>query len=68
MEIKIITGSVTYAVKCKDVLISKGYKATIVRNASEITSGCGYAVKTVGEREAIRKILIENNVKFTKIQ
>ncbi len=67
MERKIITGSITYALRCKDVLLSNGYNATVIRNTAKIKSGCGYAVKTSGVKEEIEELLRKRDIKFTKI-
>jgi len=67
MDCTVIVGSVTYAMKAKDLLQKKGYKAYIERKTKENKSGCGYGVVTNGDKEKIEKILRENNVKYTKI-
>ena len=67
LERKIITGSITYAVRCKDVLVRNGYKALVIRNTNDIKTGCGYGVKTYGEMEKIEELLKSEGIKYTKI-
>lgn len=62
-KILVVTGTVTYAVKGRDVLREKGYKATIERVTSGERIGCGYGILTFGEMEKVKEILMQNKVK-----
>ena len=64
----IVTGTVTYAVKAKDLLHRKGYKSK-VEKLSDIKSnhGCGYAISVTGNIEQIKEILINSGVKILEI-
>lgn len=67
-KLLVVTGTVTYAVKGRDTLRGKGYKATIERVTSGERIGCGYGVLTVGDREKIKEILAQNKVKVLEIR
>jgi len=67
MDSTVMVGSVTYAMKARDILQSLGYKTSIERKTKEYKAGCGYGVITNCERETLQNILRENNVKYTKI-
>ncbi len=67
-KLLVVTGTVTYAVKGRDTLREKGYKATIERVTSGERIGCGYGVLTVGDREKIKEILAQNKVKVLEIR
>ncbi len=61
----IMVGSVTYAIKGRDILRRMGYKANIERTPGSLNRvGCGYSV-TVDDLDINRakKILEESNIK-----
>lgn len=66
LEHKIIIGSITYAIKAKDVLNNNGYKAHIERKTSEYKSGCGYAVLFDGDLEKAEELLRKSQVKIIR--
>ena len=59
----IIVGSVTYAMKGKDILFAHGFKAYIERIKKTAGYGCGYAVTVRENGEEALKILRENGIK-----
>ncbi len=61
----IITGTVTYAIKGRNLLRSKGYFAEI-RRLTEISGnvGCGYGIHTECEPEKAKELFSENGIKF----
>lgn len=61
------TGTVTYAIKGRDLLRRKGIKANIERKNSHKAQGCGYAIALTGDIEEAQKILRENGVKMLDI-
>ncbi len=67
MQVKVITGSITYALKGKEALLKNGYKAHIERKTGEPKSGCGYVVVTDGNKSEVLKIIENAKVKFSKI-
>ena len=67
-KVLIVTGTVTYAVKGRDLLRSKGYKATIERVTSGERIGCGYGILAFGDPEKIKEDLIKNKVKILEIR
>lgn len=66
MEHKIITGSITYAIKGRDILKREGYRAGIERKVSEYKTGCGYAIVFEGDLLKAEEILKKSGVKMLK--
>ena len=64
---KIATGTVTYAIKGKDLLRKKGYKASIERKSGEKIQGCGYAIIFEGDIENATKLLGDSGIKILEI-
>lgn len=62
------TGTVTYAIKGRDLLRKKGFKVRIERATTGKTFGCGYSIFLEGDIEEAEKILRENGVKILDIQ
>ena len=61
----ITTGTVTYAIKGRNVLRESGYNAEIRRITGDTQGvGCGYGVYTNADPETARKIFRLNGVKF----
>ncbi len=65
----ITTGTVTYAIKGRDLLRRKGFKVRIVKSANVIeNSGCGYAIILEnGDITAAEKLLRNAGVKILSI-
>lgn len=64
----ITTGTVTYALKGRDLLRKKGFKASVERIASgENNLGCGYSIKLLGDIKSAEQILKSGGVKILKI-
>lgn len=61
------TGTVTYAIKGRDLLRRKGIKAKIERKTTAGAQGCGYAIVVDGDIVEVQKILRENGVKILDI-
>ena len=50
MRYVIVTGTVTYAIRGRDVLRNHGYNATVERNSSGLGRlGCGYGIVIKGD-------------------
>ncbi len=64
----VVTGTVTYAVKGRDVLRQQGYKATIERVTTGERIGCGYGILTFGDSDKIKEILQHGRVKILEIR
>lgn len=63
------TGSITYAIKARDILRRNGYTATVERNTSDLKgSGCGYSVTVFGDIEKPERLLREAGVKILQIE
>ena len=64
----IVTGTVTYALKGRNILRDKGYKAGVKRLSSSLKGvGCGYAIEISGDDGKAVEILKRNGVKILKI-
>ena len=61
------TGTVTYAIKGRDLLRKKGYKVNIERKTGENSRGCGYALVFEGDILEARRLLGESGVKILDI-
>ena len=61
------TGTVTYAIKGRDLLRNKGFKVKIERMSNDKNYGCGYAIILEGELKNAEKTLRENGVKILDI-
>lgn len=67
-EYVIATGTVTNAIKGREILKKKGLFAEIERmKASEKQYGCGYCVVARGDIKEIESLLRQANVKILKI-
>lgn len=65
----ITTGTVTYAIKGRDVLRRNGYTAKIERkNSLSGSAGCGYTVVTSGEKQKILELLNNAGIKILKVE
>lgn len=63
-----ITGTVTYAIKGRDVLRRHGYKAQLKRTVNSIEgAGCGYGVITNCKADIIEVIFNKYGIKLLKI-
>lgn len=64
----ITTGTVTYALKGRDILRKKGFKADVEKiSTNENNLGCGYSIKIYGDIKTAEQILRSNGVKILKI-
>lgn len=62
------TGSITYAIKGRDLLRKLGYKAKIERRSAGIGSnGCGYNIVIDGDIKDAESILKEAGIKILQI-
>lgn len=63
----VATGTVTYAIKGRDLLRKKGYKANIERKSGEKVQGCGYAIIFEGDIGAAELLLRQAGIKILEI-
>ncbi len=62
------TGSITYAIKGRDLLRKMGYKARIERRTTGTGSnGCGYNILVDGDIKAAEVILRDAGIKILQI-
>lgn len=58
--------SITHAIKAKDILISNGFRAQVLRNTVQNPGeSCGYAVAFSGDINMAETILRNNHIKFS---
>ncbi|MBR4099929.1 MAG: DUF3343 domain-containing protein [Clostridia bacterium] len=60
-------GTVTYAIKGRDLLRRKGFKVKIERKSGEKTYGCGYAISLEGDKSEAVELLRDSGVKILDI-
>ncbi len=60
-------GSVTYAIKGRDILRRKGFKVGIERTTGENARGCGYAISLDGNKSEAVELLRGSGVKILDI-
>ena len=66
---KFVTGSVTYAIKGKDLLRRKGYKAFVERKSNKISNGgCGYQIVVEGNTLGAEEILRTASIKILETE
>ena len=63
----ITTGTVTYAIKGRDLLRKNGYNVKIERIASGKSAGCGYSIILTGDIEGAEELLRQSGIKFLEI-
>ena len=63
----IATGTVTYAIKGRDLLRKKGFKVKIERITGKATLGCGYAIILEGHISQAEEILRGGGIKILEI-
>ena len=64
----VVTGSVTHAIRGRDLLRRYGYRAYIERNSAGLGRlGCGYGIVTFGDIDKIVELLKKNAVKIIEV-
>lgn len=64
----IATGTVTYAMKGREILRKNGYSAEVKRLFGNMKGfGCGYGIAVYGEKNAILNVLTQNGVRYLNI-
>ena len=64
---RISTGTVTYAMKGRDVLRKNGFNVKVERITGKAALGCGYAIILQGDITEAEKILNRADVKILEI-
>ena len=68
-EYIIVTGTVTYAIKAKEVLRKNGFSANVIKISEKDSNiGCGYAVNFKGDIDKAIELLEKYSVKVLKIK
>ena len=61
----IMVSSITYAIKGRELLRAKGYRAYIERTPGNLdTAGCGYSIYVNGYADAAEQILRDAGIKI----
>ncbi len=64
---QIVTGTITYAIRGRDILRKKGFATNMEKAKSSLGHGCGYSISVSGDIEQIKDILINAGVKILDI-
>lgn len=68
MKNVIVTGTVTYAIRGRDVLRKNGIISSVERNSSGLGRlGCGYGIVVRGDIDKAVDILTQNNIKIIEV-
>ncbi len=62
------TGTVTYAIKAKDVLRRKGIASYVERSMAKDRIGCGYGIVVTSDRETAEQILRQAGIKILDVK
>ncbi len=62
------TGTVTYAIKAKDLLRRRGIKAYVERSVAKDRKGCGYGVVVTYDKDAAEQILRQAGIKILDVK
>ena len=62
------TGTVTYAIKAKDILKRKGINAYVERSSAKDRIGCGYGVVVASEKDVAEQILRQYGIKILDVK
>ena len=63
----ISTGTVTYAMKGRDILRKKGFKVKVERITGKAALGCGYAIILEGDITEAERLLRQSDVRILEI-
>ncbi len=63
----VVTGTVTYAIRGRDLLRRNGYKANMEKTKSGLKNGCGYSITVSGDIEKIEELLRSAGIKILEI-
>ncbi len=63
----IVTGTVTYAIRGRDILRRNGYKANMEKTKGGLNNGCGYSITVYGDINKIEPILRNFGIKILEI-
>lgn len=64
----IVTGTVTYAIRGRDILRRNGFEATVERNSSGLgRHGCGYGIVIKNNVDKAVELLEANSVKIIEV-
>ena len=68
-EIFVVTGTVTYAMRAKEILAKNGFSADVKKwNDKSGKYGCGYGVKLrKNDAAEIKNLLLKNGVKIIDV-
>lgn len=63
----IVLGSVTHAMKSRDILFAKGIKTYLERNSRTKQFGCGYSIRVPQEADRAIEILKAYNIRILAV-
>ncbi len=64
----IVTGTVTYAIRGRDILRRNGFDAKVERNSTGLgRHGCGYGITISGNIDNAVELLKDNSIKIIEV-
>lgn len=64
----VATGTITYAMKGREILRQNGFSAELKRLSGNMKGfGCGYGISVRADKEKVEKLLEENGVRYLRI-
>ena len=63
----IVTGTITYAIRGRDILRKHGFRANMEKTKSNLNHGCGYSISVSGNIDEITEILRNSAIKILDI-
>ena len=63
-----LLSSITSAMKGEEILRKNGYKAFVFRDSSINSYGCGYIIRTTGDKERMAEILKKSGIRVNEIR
>ena len=68
MKNVVVTGTVTYAIKGRDILRKHGISSSVERNSAGLGRiGCGYGIVVRGDIDRAVEILKDNSIKIIEV-
>ena len=67
MNYKVVTGTITYAIRGRDLLRKNRYNANMEKTKSGLKNGCGYSITVSGDIEKIERLLRDAGIKILEI-
>lgn len=67
-EYYFLMSSITSAMKGEEILRKNGFRASVFRDTKMNPYGCGYVIKTSGEKNAVSEMLKKYGIRVNEIR